>query len=232
MRKLFLHLRRLFALVVVLLMLSLAYNLFSTDDIEISRPASAPAAIDADTPWYLTLVSSQYGLPQGYRLTLASIGDGQQVDRRIAAPLKDMLRAARDDGYAPQINAGFRSQVLQTQLFNDKIADFEACGYDSTTATTLASRWVSPPGTSEHELGLAVDIGTDDQALYNWLAENSWRYGFIQRYPPDKTDITGVSHEPWHYRYVGKDAAAAIHANNLTLEEYLVQKGLLPTATT
>lgn len=78
-----------------------------------------------------------------------------------------------------------------------------------------------PPGTSEHELGLAVDIGTETLALYDWLAAESWRYGFIQRYPPDKTALTGVSHEPWHYRYVGESAASEMHAQGLCLEEYV-----------
>ena len=78
-----------------------------------------------------------------------------------------------------------------------------------------------PPGTSEHELGLAVDINGASYDLYIWLQQNSWRYGFIQRYPEDKTAITGISHEPWHYRYVGKEAAGEIYESGLCLEEYL-----------
>ena len=82
------------------------------------------------------------------------------------------------------------------------------------------------PGTSEHELGLAVDINADNvnstgQEVYDWLLQNAWRYGFIQRYPADKTDITGISNEPWHYRYVGLEAAEEITQQGICLEEYL-----------
>ena len=77
------------------------------------------------------------------------------------------------------------------------------------------------PGTSEHQLGIAVDISGAVYAIYPWLQENSWKYGFIMRYPPDKTAITGISGEEWHYRYVGVDAATEMHERNLCLEEYL-----------
>lgn len=86
--------------------------------------------------------------------------------------------------------------------------------------------WVALPGTSEHQLGLAVDINADTSKcsrddVYNWLLENSYKYGFIQRYPSGKTSITGVANEPWHYRYVGKEAAEEIHQSGLCLEEYV-----------
>ena len=84
------------------------------------------------------------------------------------------------------------------------------------------------PGTSEHQLGLSVDINADTSvcskdAVYSWLAENSYKYGFIFRYPSGKEDITGVINEPWHYRYVGKEAAEKIYESELCLEEYLQQ---------
>ena len=82
------------------------------------------------------------------------------------------------------------------------------------------------PGTSEHQLGLAVDINANpdnstDEEVYAWLAENAWQFGFILRYPQDKTQITGIQYEPWHYRYVGREAAAHIHTSGQCLEEYL-----------
>ena len=87
------------------------------------------------------------------------------------------------------------------------------------------------PGTSEHQLGLALDIvDLDYQQLdtrqeetpeQKWLMENSWKYGFILRYPTDKSNITGIIYEPWHYRYVGKEAAKVIHEKGICLEEYL-----------
>ena len=98
-------------------------------------------------------------------------------------------------------------------------------------AAVEAAVWVAIPGTSEHQLGLAVDIVdanmqdlTDEQentATQKWLMANSWRYGFIHRYPNGRTDITGIIYEPWHYRYVGKDAAQDIFNRDITLEEYL-----------
>lgn len=86
--------------------------------------------------------------------------------------------------------------------------------------------WVAVPGTSEHELGLAVDINADKihsegAEVYTWLSENAYLYGFINRYPSDKTAVTGVANEPWHYRYVGVEAAAQIHEQGICLEEYL-----------
>ena len=82
------------------------------------------------------------------------------------------------------------------------------------------------PGFSEHQLGIAVDINADhagstDDEVYTWLAENSWQYGFIKRYPSDKTEITGTINEPWHYRYVGKEAAREIVSQEVCLEEYV-----------
>lgn len=85
------------------------------------------------------------------------------------------------------------------------------------------------PGTSEHQTGLAVDINADGihsagYEVYDWLNQNAHKYGFICRYPSDKTDITGISNEPWHYRYVGVTAAMEIHRQDLCLEEYLAER--------
>ena len=90
----------------------------------------------------------------------------------------------------------------------------------------MAGQWVAIPGTCEHELGLAVDINADkeqssNEEVYNWLAENAWRYGFILRYPKGKEDITGIDYEPWHYRYVGKEVAKQFYEEGITLEEYV-----------
>ena len=87
------------------------------------------------------------------------------------------------------------------------------------------------PGTSEHQLGLALDIidtgytnldeGQEDTATQQWLMAHCWDYGFILRYPNGTTDITGIIYEPWHYRYVGRTAAAQIHELGVTFEEYI-----------
>lgn len=202
---------------VLLVVLALA---FWPERVTIDPPADAPANARPDLPWNLTLVNRDSSLPEGYRFTLKQVR-GVPVDGRIAGPLKDMLNDAEDAGYCLWLNAGYRTTTEQQTLFEEKAAAFRQSGYDDATARALAQQWVALPGTSEHELGIAVDIGTDNTALYDWLAANSWRYGFIQRYPPDKTALTGVSHEPWHYRYVGESAASEMHAQGLCLEEYV-----------
>ena len=211
--------RPLSKLLLLLIALFILHTWLGTERIVVTPPDSAPAAADTQ-PWNLTLVNQWYGLPDGVRLTLKQVR-GVPVDRRIAGSLKDMLNDAEAAGYCLWLNAGYRTTTEQQTLFEEKAAAFRQSGYDDATARTLAAQWVSPPGTSEHELGLAVDIGTETLALYDWLAAESWRYGFIQRYPPDKTALTGVSHEPWHYRYVGANAASEMHAQGLCLEEYV-----------
>ena len=118
------------------------------------------------------------------------------------------------------------SDNLERTDDNEKYEEYKNDGYSRTEAKKKAEAWVAVPGTSEHQLGLAVDINADTSvcskdAVYDWLDQNSYKYGFIHRYPSDKTDITGVINEPWHYRYVGVEAATEIHEKGITLEEYL-----------
>lgn len=212
---------RKFRKLLALVLLAVLALVFWPEHVTVDPPADAPTNARPDLPWNLTLVNRNSGLPDGYRFTLTHSRDGVKVDRRIAAELEQMLDAAEAQGFEVHLNAGYRTSAEQRALFDEKTASFQSTGYDEQTARTLAAQWVSPPGTSEHELGLAVDIGTETLALYDWLAAESWRYGFIQRYPPDKTALTGVSHEPWHYRYVGESAASEMHAQGLCLEEYV-----------
>ncbi len=93
----------------------------------------------------------------------------------------------------------------------------------------MAEEWVAVPGTSEHQLGIAVDINADkerceNEDVYLWLAENAHKYGFILRYPQGKEDITGISYEPWHFRYVGVENAQIIYEKQICLEEYTRQQ--------
>lgn len=213
--------RLLFLFAMLLILFGVFYGFSSTETVTLTAPANAPANTHPDLPWELTLVNRENGLPQDYSFTLVHVGNGVRVDRRIVSELKEMLSDAKDIGYDIFLNSGYRTSAEQQQIFDDKVADFRADGYDDATARALASQWASLPGRSEHELGLAVDIGTATPALYDWLAAESWRYGFIQRYPYEKTNLTGVSHEPWHYRYVGEDAASEMHAQGLCLEEYV-----------
>lgn len=177
---------------------------------------------DDGIPWYLLLVNSTHPLPDDWEApALIEMPGGETVDARIYEPLSQMLADAADEGLEPFVASGFRTRAEQQGFMDEKINEYRSQGYGESEARALAEDWVALPGTSEHELGLAVDINGASYDLYIWLQQNSWRYGFIQRYPEDKTDITGISHEPWHYRYVGKEAAKEIYESGLCLEEYL-----------
>ena len=137
-----------------------------------------------------------------------------------------MFDDMRAQGIYPFVRAGYRSQEEQESVLDNKIAAYQSEGYSKSRARSLALETVAEPGTSEHELGLAVDINAEEgrstgDEVYDWLAENAYKYGFILRYPSDKAEITGIDYEPWHYRYVGKDAAKEIYESKECLEEYL-----------
>lgn len=184
-----------------------------------------------DSDWQLILVNRQNPIPSDYHVELTELKNNQAVDSRIYPDLQQMFDDARAAGILPHITSSYRTSDKQQQLMEEKIADYQAEGYSPSKAKELAEEWVALPGTSEHEIGLAVDISTEDSSIqdasivWEWLLENSYKYGFIRRYPEDKTDITGIIHEPWHFRYVGKEAAKEIYEQDLCLEEYLHQTG-------
>lgn len=176
----------------------------------------------ADTPWYLTLVNRQNPLPENSwndTVHLVDVPGGEKVDERIYGPLMEMMDAAEELG--PIIVSGYRTQEKQQSLYDEKIRKYRNQGHSEEEAVQLAQQWVAIPGTSEHQLGLAVDINGATYDIYLWLQENSYQYGFIFRYPGNKTHITGTAEEVWHYRYVGKEAAAEIYERGICLEEYL-----------
>ena len=149
------------------------------------------------------------------------------MDSRIYSYLQEMFDDARAEGLEPYVNAGYRTNEVQQSLMDQEVEDYISQGYSEADAGEMAEQWVAVPGTSEHQLGLAVDISMDDNGsqsavdVWQWLMENSYKYGFILRYPEDKTEITGIAYEPWHYRYVGKEAAEDIYRRGVCLEEYL-----------
>ena len=194
-----------------------------------SSPESGSASVPAQQPdgeWNLLLVNRWNPLPENYTVDLVEVPGGQQVDERIYQPLMEMLEAAREGnwGELPQVLSGYRTQEEQEKLFQEEIDGNLAEGYSEEEARELAQQWVAVPGTSEHQLGLAVDLGGATYDVFFWLQEHSWEYGFIWRYPGDKTDLTGTAEEVWHYRYVGKEAAKEIYEQGVCLEEYLEQK--------
>lgn len=180
---------------------------------------------DESLGWNLMLVNSRYRIPDDYSVELIRLSNGEQVDSRIYPDLQEMFDDARGDGYNLFVRAGYRSGEDQEDLMEDKIETYRQEGYSQREAEHEAEKWVAKPGTSEHELGLAVDINaegqTDGNRLYQWLADHSWKYGFILRYPAEKEEITGIDYEPWHFRYVGKQAAKEMYEKDLCLEEYV-----------
>lgn len=191
------------------------------DDFSPSTENDAP-----DEQWYLTLVNKWNPIDKNRSIETVEMDGGERVDKRIYEPLREMFADMEADGVYPIIASGYRSVEEQETIYNNKIAEYEAEGMSYESAKQETELWVAVPGTSEHQLGLAVDINADGvysagYEVYAWLEENAHNYGFIYRYPPDKTEITGVENEPWHYRYVGVEAAKEIHQNGVCLEEYV-----------
>ena len=181
--------------------------------------------------WNLLLVNPWNPIPENYEPELTYLRNGQAVDSRCYPELQQMMDDCRTAGLEPRICASYRTMEKQEALFEDKEARLIREGYPENEVEDEAAKVVAYPGTSEHQLGLALDIvdvsyqqldtEQENTPVQQWLMKNSWKYGFVLRYPADKSDITGIIYEPWHYRYVGKEAAAEIYENKLCLEEYL-----------
>lgn len=183
---------------------------------------------EADTSfgWNLILVNDDYCIPRNYEVELTELSNGEKVDSRIYPQLQQMFDDARTEGLELFVREGYRTTQDQKNIMNERIQKYQDEGYSRWEAKERAEEYVAEPGTSEHELGIAVDINADTSkcsadAVYTWLANNAYKYGFIKRYPDDKTEITGVNNEPWHYRYVGVDSAIEMQEKGLCLEEYI-----------
>ena len=163
---------------------------------------------------------------------MTEIESERSVDSRIADELKQMLSDAKDAGLSMYVASAYRSYEKQREVFNNTMQDWISQGYSPLNAYDETKKSVAVPGTSEHATGLAVDIISSeyeelddrqgDTEEQKWLMEHCWEYGFILRYPPEKSDVTKIVYEPWHYRYVGKEAAKEITEQNITLEEYVL----------
>lgn len=200
------------------------------------EPVSVDEYVNAETglpavEWNLMLVSEAYPLAEGYVPVLATVESRWEVDERIAEAAEKMLDDCRAENLKPVICSAFRSVDKQASLFQDRIGRSEADGLSGEEAVSSAAEIVAVPGASEHHTGLALDIVSLDYQLLDegqvdtpenqWLAAHCAEYGFIVRYPPEKTGETGIIYEPWHFRYVGVKAAEEIMSKGITLEEYL-----------
>ncbi len=193
---------------------------------EVEENLSSAQEPGIEEPWNLMLVNKENAVPDNYEVNLVEVEGGERVDERIYEPLMEMLYAAKEGnlGVLPMVVSGYRTQEKQQSLYEEKIAKFKGEGYSDSEAVNLAEQWVAVPGYSEHQLGFAVDINGATYDVYLWLQENSYKYGFIFRYPGTKTDITKTAEEVWHYRYVGKEAAKEIYDRGICLEEYLEER--------
>lgn len=211
---------------------------------ETPAPTAEPAALDPDSP---AARAAALGLPappeidiESWEFILAneynSIGEyapkgpvmleGQPLDERIIEAMQAMVQDTRDQGLSVFLSSGYRSYSDQRYLYNKKKAEYPPDGKDSN------GRWiVLPPGTSEHQTGLCCDItyiyvNPKDRSLaetpmYQYMSAHCHEFGFIVRYPADKEDVTGVMYEPWHFRYVGVEAATYIMENGICFEEFV-----------
>lgn len=157
---------------------------------------------------------------------LITLKNGVQVDSIIYDSLQKMFDDMRAVGLEPTVTSGYRTNETQKKYFEEGVNDRIKQGMSEEVARKETAKAIALPGTSEHEIGLAVDIkslSSDNSKVFKWLENNSYKYGFILRYHSLKTDITGVMYEPWHYRYVGKEHAKKIYQSGLCLEEYVEQ---------
>lgn len=209
-------------------------SLSQEKNIAVKKTDNAELSSNEIKDWMLMLVNGENPLPDDYSPNLKKLKNGLEFDERAIDQLNAMLSAAKSQGLSPIVCSAYRSIERQKTLFNNQVNKYMAEGFNEEQAKVEARKYVAYPGTSEHNLGLAVDIVSANYQMLDekqantseakWLMEHCSEYGFILRYPKDKIHITGVSYEPWHFRYVGIQAAKEIMKDGITLEEYLENK--------
>ena len=196
--------------------------------------STSTSSINSSDPYYESsmplLVNPDHLMPDDYSPTVVSVGGNYKMESKAAAAWQDMQAAASRDGVSLWIISAYRTLERQTELYQEKVEEYKNLGYNEGDAKIEAGKWVAVPGTSEHCLGYAADLCSLEENFENsdqfaWLQKHCAEYGFILRYPKDKVDITKISYEPWHYRYVGSNHAQIIMSQGLCLEEYLEQYG-------
>lgn len=194
----------------------------------------------ANSSEYLVLVNTEHTLDASFvPEDLADITNTRQDGRETqklrscaARALEALFLEMNAAGFTDvSVTSGYRSYEYQKNLFNGYVQEemSKNPALSEAEAENLVASYSSRPGTSEHQSGLCVDMHNlpgasvefSSEAAYNWLDENAWKFGFILRYPEAKTDITGISYEPWHWRFVGREHAYKIHSASLCLEEYV-----------
>lgn len=200
-------------------------------DLEKNETVEETQSVNFDkTDWRLILINKQHPISESYEFTLGNLSGSMQCDERIIEDLLLMMKAADKDGVKLVICSPYRDLAKQEKLFERKINAYIKAGYSYIDAYKLSSQAVTIPGASEHQVGLAVDLITPnytvlDEGFENtdagiWLKNHCAEYGFTLRYPKNKEYITSIEYEPWHFRYVGKEAASIMMNENLCLEEF------------
>lgn len=233
-----------FTLFIAIILTIIYPNQHKEKEVEVSIPTSnemknnviivekeSPEINSKTTDWNLILVNKDNPIPEDYILEVENIEYSHKVDVRIKDATKQMLKAARNKGLKPYICSSYRTGNTQKKLYNRKINQYRRQGYTKEKAEIEASYWVTLPRTSEHEIGLALDIvsqnyqtldkGQENTAVQKWLMENCHEYGFVLRYPTNKKEITKINYEPWHYRYVGVENAKFMKEKDYCLEEFI-----------
>lgn len=235
-------------IVIIVFILASTYNFYKNkkrrDTIEISanpveenyndnneKTVKQKPIVSNTSDWNLILVNKDSLIPDDYEVETVNIEGRWKIDIRAKDAAEKMLADARKEGLDPIICSAYRSSIDQKLLFNNKVKQYKAMGYSQKNAEEQASSWVAIPRTSEHELGLALDIvsrkyqnlnkNQENTDVQKWLMEHCYEYGFILRYPTEKKDITKINYEPWHYRYVGIKDAMFIKEKGFCLEEYI-----------
>lgn len=202
---------------------------------EPQEPPKELIALEEDDEWRLRLVNQTHLLPEDYVFEKETIEGSFTFDARAAQALIQMLADGRAAGYSLRVVSTFRTVERSELLYTNKIAEYQAIGYSAEDAAIEAGKWIAPPRTSEHNAGLAIDVVSSDYdqvygdlmhefenfPSFEWLSQNCAEYGFVLRYPKDKQEITGITYEPWHYRYVGVEHARKMQELNMCLEEYV-----------
>ena len=228
------------ALIIILLVIGIAFWVnrffYGFDRPEAAYAGTSVAETDSGSQkrafkqsddWKLILVNRDYPLQKEFSGELTELRHGAAVDSRIYPDLQAMFDEMRADGLSPRVVEGYRTRDDQQEKLDSKIREYMGYGKSREEAREMALQWEAEPGTCEHELGICVDVSSENEdnesanAVWAWMDENCSRYGFIKRYPRSKMAVTGVRGEQWHYRYVGEEAAREITERGITLEEYL-----------
>lgn len=210
----------------------------AADGGEVSETAADGSLIlREEDMWCLILTNAEYPVPEEYTVELKEIpGTEQSVDARVYDPLMEMMGAMVSEGLSPVVCSGYRTLDKQEKLFNRKVSAFVRQGYSKEESNARARQILSIPGSGEHCLGLAVDFcsqtyrqleqGFEETPEGVWLREHAQDYGFILRYEEGKEEITGITYEPWHFRYVGVKAARYMKEHGQSLEEFYIDESL------